>query len=117
MVLTKNLYKNFGAGLQTSGRRLEWCAHKLPHVAENLLVHRGANLQLEEAYLARIHDLAAEVYVMTAVLSRASRSLTLGLDSHEMEGVMAVSMSFESKYLQSCPSCKKTNLDSPSDSG
>jgi len=97
VVLTKNLYKNFGAGLQTSGRRLEWCAHKLPHVAENLLVHRGANLQLEEAYLARIHDLATEVYVMTAVLSRASRSLTLGLDSHEMEGIMAVNMSFESK--------------------
>ena len=99
MALTKNLYKNFGAGLQTSGRRLEWCAHKLPHVAENLLVYRGANLQLEEAYLARIHDLASEVYVMTAVLSRASRSLTLGLDSHEMEGLMAVNMSFESKYL------------------
>ena len=35
---------------------------------------------------------------MTAVLSRASRSLTLGLDSHEMEGLMAVSMSYESKY-------------------
>ena len=47
--------------------------HKDPFIAEELLVHRGANIQVEENYLARIHDLVSEVYVMTAVLSRASR--------------------------------------------
>ena len=53
VVLPHNLYKCFGHGLQTAGRRLEWCAHKLPYVAEGLLVNHGANLQLEEVYLAR----------------------------------------------------------------
>ena len=78
--------------------RLEWCAQKLPFVAEQLLVQRGANLQVEEIHLARLHDLATEVFIMTSVLSRASRSLTLGLDNFEMEGTMAVNLSFDSKY-------------------
>ena len=54
-------------------------------------------VKVEENYLARIHDLVAEVYVMTAVLSRASRSLTLGLDNFELEATIAVNLSFESK--------------------
>ena len=77
--------------------RLEWCTHKLPYVAEALLVERGANLQIEEVYLGRLHDLASEVYVMTAVLSRASRSLTLGLDNFDFETELAVNLSFEAK--------------------
>lgn len=70
---------------------------KLPYVAEELLVQRGANLQVEEEYLARLYDLASEVYILTCVLSRASRSLTLGLDSFELEATMAVNLSFEAK--------------------
>ena len=76
---------------------MEWCTHKLPYVAEALLVERGANLQIEEVYLARLHDLAKEVYVMTAILSRASRSLTLGLEHFDFETEMAVNLSFEAK--------------------
>jgi len=97
VALTHNLYHSVSPGLQTSARRLEWCVHKIPFVAEQLLVHRGANIQVEENYLARIHDLVTEVYVMTAVLSRASRSLTLGLDNFELEATIAVNLSFESK--------------------
>ena len=97
VVFTHNLHQNFAAGLQTSARRLEWCAAKLPYVAEELLVQRGANLQIEEEYLGRLYDLASEVYILTSVMSRASRSLTLGLDSFEMEATMAVNLSFETK--------------------
>jgi len=56
-----------------------------------------ANIQVEENYLARLHDLVTEVYVMTAVLSRASRSVTLGLDNFELEATLAVTLSHESK--------------------
>jgi len=97
VVMTHQLDKCFAVGLQSSARRLEWCAQKLPFVAEQLLVERGANLQVEEVHLARLHDLATEVFIMTCVLSRASRSLTLGLDNFEMEATMAVNLSFESK--------------------
>jgi len=97
VVSKHQLDKCFAVGLQTSARRLEWCAQKLPFVAEQLLVQRGANLQVEEMHLARLHDLATEVFIMTCVLSRASRSLTLGLDNFEMEGTMAVNLSFDSK--------------------
>ena len=97
VVMTHNLYHNFAAGLQRSGRRLEWCAAKIPYVAEELLVQRGANLQLEEENLSRLCDLVTEVYVMTCVLSRASRSLTLGLDTFEMEVTMAANSSFNAK--------------------
>ena len=97
VALTHNLYHSVSPGLQTSTRRLEWCVHKVPFIAEELLVHRGANIQVEENHLARIHDLVTEVYVMTAVLSRASRCLTLGLDNFELEATMAVTLSHESK--------------------
>ena len=79
VALTHNLYHSVSPGLQTSTRRLEWCVHKVPFIAEELLVHRGANIQIEENNLARIHDLVAEVYVMTAVLSRASRWADLNI--------------------------------------
>ena len=97
-MLTHSLHTNFAAGLQTSARRLEWCAQKLPYVAQEMLVMRGANIQVDEMLLSRLSDLATEVFIMTATLSRASRSLTLGLDSFEMEANMAVNHSFEAKY-------------------
>ena len=46
---------------------------------------------------ARLHDLATEVFTMTAVLSRASRSLTLGLDNFDIEATMATTFSYEAK--------------------
>ena len=46
---------------------------------------------------ARLHDLASEVFTVTAVLSRASRSLTLGLDNFDIEATMATTFSYEAK--------------------
>eukprot|EP00092_Neocalanus_flemingeri_P021089 GFUD01022850.1.p1 GENE.GFUD01022850.1~~GFUD01022850.1.p1 ORF type:complete len:674 (+),score=245.96 GFUD01022850.1:45-2024(+) len=84
-------------GLQASARRLEWCVHKVHFVAQELLLKRGANIQVEEHLLERLSDLVTEVFVMTCAISRASRSFTLGLDNSEFEMNMVVPVSFESK--------------------
>ena len=84
-------------GLQASARRLEWCALKVHFVAKELLVSRGANIQVEEHLLERLSDLVTEVFALTCTMSRANRSFTLGLENAEFETNMAVPLSFESK--------------------
>jgi len=80
-----------------SARRLEWCTMKLQHVCELLLVSRGVNIQVEEEQLGRVADLVTEVYLVTAMLARSGRAMTLGLDHAEVEATMAAVTSFESK--------------------
>eukprot|EP00090_Calanus_glacialis_P005150 TRINITY_DN13961_c0_g1_i1.p1 TRINITY_DN13961_c0_g1~~TRINITY_DN13961_c0_g1_i1.p1 ORF type:complete len:655 (-),score=202.54 TRINITY_DN13961_c0_g1_i1:41-2005(-) len=84
-------------GLQPAARRLEWCALKLHYVAQELLINRGANIQVEEHYLERLSDLVTEVFATTCALSRASRSFTLGLENAEFEMNLVIPISYESK--------------------
>ena len=84
-------------GLQDSARSLEWCVHKVHFAAQDLLVKHGANIQVEEHYLERLSDLVTEVYAVTCALSRASRSLSLGLENSMFERNIVLPVVHDSK--------------------
>lgn len=56
---------------------------------EQLLVKYGKNIIDQQFLLNRLADCAIDIYVMTCVLSRATRSLKIGLESAEHEALMA----------------------------
>jgi acyl-CoA dehydrogenase family protein 9 len=73
--------------LDYAAKSLEHCVARLGYATEILLQRRGANItdpkyQLE---LQRLADILIDVYAMTAVLSRASRSYCIGLHEAEAE--------------------------------
>jgi len=55
---------------------------------ESLLIKYGKGIVEEQFLLKLLADSAIDIYSMSCVLSRASRSLTLGLDSAEHEKIM-----------------------------
>lgn len=73
--------------LDTSAKSLEYCVHRLSYATEVLLQRHGADvinpkLQLE---LKRVADNMIDIYAMTAVLARASRSYCIGLKDAQTE--------------------------------
>jgi len=109
--LPHNLAGCVHPGLQASARRMEWCVQKLHFVAQELLITRGANIQVDEETLGRLSDLVTEVFVMTCSISRACRSISLGLDNSLLETNMVVPVSFESKQRVKRLTWECLNLD------
>lgn len=78
--------------LQSGAEALEYCVKRFQYAVETLLTRYGAEVvdpknQLE---VARLADCAIDLYAMTAVLARASRSHCIGIHNSDHEIMLAL---------------------------
>lgn len=67
---------------------------------EVLLTRHGKEVSTKQMDLRRVADIAIDLYAMTAVLSRASRSYCIGLQNADHE-VLDVNVTTNLSYLAS----------------
>lgn len=87
IVLRLNEYLH--PSLLMAATNLEYCVHRLKFGADQLLMRHGADIVNMHMELKRIADVAIDVYALTAVLGRASRSYCIGLQHGDFEMLMA----------------------------
>jgi acyl-CoA dehydrogenase family protein 9 len=71
--------------LQVSATLLEYCVLRLQYGVEIVLTRHGQTIIDQQMMLKRLADVAIDIYAMTAVLGRASRSYCIGLQNSEEE--------------------------------
>lgn len=75
--------------LADSAKKLEQNVHLFGSAVESLLYRYGKTIVDEQLILKRVADVLIHLYAMTAVLSRASRSISIGLRNHDHEVLLA----------------------------
>ncbi|XP_053577024.1 complex I assembly factor ACAD9, mitochondrial [Bombina bombina] len=75
--------------LEESAKKLEENIYYFGNVVENLLYRFGKTVVDEQLALKRVADIIINLYAMTAVISRASRSISIGLLNHDHEVLLA----------------------------
>ncbi|XP_053528890.1 complex I assembly factor ACAD9, mitochondrial isoform X3 [Artibeus jamaicensis] len=83
---------NLGAvhpSVADSARKLEENVYYFGRTVEMLLLRFGKTIVEEQMVLKRVADILINLYGMTAVLSRASRSMRAGLRNHDHEVLLA----------------------------
>jgi len=75
------LHPSLGEG----AKRLEYAVHRLQYIVEMLLQRHGAQITDAQLDLQRVANIVIDIYVMTAVLSRASRSYCTGINNAGVE--------------------------------
>uniref|UniRef100_A0A4W5KJK8 ACAD9/ACADV-like C-terminal domain-containing protein n=1 Tax=Hucho hucho TaxID=62062 RepID=A0A4W5KJK8_9TELE len=76
-------------GLADSAKKLEQNVAQFGATVENLLYRYGKTIVEEQLILKRVADILINLYAMTAVLSRSSRSISIGLRNHDHEVILA----------------------------
>ncbi|XP_071440547.1 complex I assembly factor ACAD9, mitochondrial-like [Hetaerina americana] len=76
--------------LKIAAKNLEYCVMRLKYAVEIALEKYGRDISNEQMELQRLANVAIDIYAMTAVLSRASRSYCIGLRNADEEILMAV---------------------------
>nr|XP_020473947.1 acyl-CoA dehydrogenase family member 9, mitochondrial-like [Monopterus albus] len=71
--------------LAESAKKLELNVNFFGATVESLLYRYGKTIVDEQLILKRVADVLINLYAMTAVLSRASRSISIGLRNHDHE--------------------------------
>ncbi|MBN3325372.1 ACAD9 dehydrogenase, partial [Atractosteus spatula] len=71
--------------LTDSAKKLEENVYFFGSTVESLLYRYGKTIVDEQLVLKRVADIMINLYAMTAVLSRASRSISIGLRNHDLE--------------------------------
>ncbi|KAM9758478.1 complex I assembly factor ACAD9, mitochondrial [Menidia menidia] len=71
--------------LEESAKKLEQNVNLFGSTVESLLYRYGKTIVDEQLILKRVADVLINLYAMTAVLSRASRSISIGLRNHDHE--------------------------------
>ncbi|XP_053723906.1 complex I assembly factor ACAD9, mitochondrial [Synchiropus splendidus] len=71
--------------LTDSAKMLEENVHLFGTTVESLLYRFGKSIVDEQLILKRVADVLINMYAMTAVLSRSSRSISIGLRNHDHE--------------------------------
>ncbi|XP_058487519.1 complex I assembly factor ACAD9, mitochondrial-like [Solea solea] len=71
--------------LKESAKKLELSVTQFGWTVETLLYRFGKTIVDEQIALKRVADVLINLYAMTAVLSRTSRSISLGLEKHDHE--------------------------------
>ncbi|XP_034549143.1 complex I assembly factor ACAD9, mitochondrial [Notolabrus celidotus] len=71
--------------LAESAKKLEQNINLFGSSVESLLYRYGKTIVDEQLILKRVADVLINLYAMTAVLSRASRSISIGLRNHDHE--------------------------------
>uniref|UniRef100_A0A673WAJ2 Complex I assembly factor ACAD9, mitochondrial n=1 Tax=Salmo trutta TaxID=8032 RepID=A0A673WAJ2_SALTR len=74
---------------QDSAKKLEQNVAHFGSTVENLLYRYGKTIVEEQLILKRVADVLINLYAMTAVLSRSSRSISIGLRNHDHEVLLA----------------------------
>ncbi|XP_014833081.1 PREDICTED: acyl-CoA dehydrogenase family member 9, mitochondrial [Poecilia mexicana] len=75
--------------LEESAKKLEQNVSLFGMTVESLLYRYGKSIVDEQLVLKRVADVLINLYAMTAVLSRASRSISIGLRNHDHEVLLA----------------------------
>uniref|UniRef100_A0A7N8XB82 Complex I assembly factor ACAD9, mitochondrial n=1 Tax=Mastacembelus armatus TaxID=205130 RepID=A0A7N8XB82_9TELE len=93
-VLTGKMFWLFFRGttvfcLQDSAKKLEENVNLFGATVESVLYRYGKTIVDEQLILKRVADVLINLYAMTAVLSRASRSISIGLRNHDHEVLLA----------------------------
>lgn len=57
---------------------LEWSVHQLSYAVEIVLQRHGKAVIDQQMELQRVANIVIDIFAMTAVLARASRSLSIG---------------------------------------
>ncbi|XP_021264991.1 acyl-CoA dehydrogenase family member 9, mitochondrial, partial [Numida meleagris] len=71
--------------LQDSGKKLEENTYYFGTTVRGLLSRFGKTIVDEQLVLKRVADIVINLYAMTAAISRASRSISIGLRNHDHE--------------------------------
>ncbi|XP_004069113.1 acyl-CoA dehydrogenase family member 9, mitochondrial [Oryzias latipes] len=75
--------------LEESAKKFEQNVHLFGTTVEGLLYRYGKTIVDEQLILKKVADVMINLYAMTAVLSRASRSISIGLRNHDHEVLLA----------------------------
>ncbi|XP_042262153.1 complex I assembly factor ACAD9, mitochondrial [Thunnus albacares] len=75
--------------LAESAKNFEQNVNFFGSTVESLLYRYGKTIVDEQLVLKRVADVLINLYAMTAVLSRASRSISIGLRNHDHEVLLA----------------------------
>ncbi|XP_077181751.1 complex I assembly factor ACAD9, mitochondrial [Paroedura picta] len=75
--------------LEASAKQLEQNVYYFGVTVEGLLRRFGKTIVDEQLVLKRVADILINLYAMTAVISRASRSISIGLRNHDHEVLLA----------------------------
>ncbi|XP_059966826.1 complex I assembly factor ACAD9, mitochondrial [Mesoplodon densirostris] len=81
-----------------SAHKLEQNVHYFSRTVETLLLRFGKTIVEEQLVLKRVANILINLYGMTAVLSRASRSVRVGLQNHDHEVLLASIFCTEAYY-------------------
>ncbi|XP_034248809.1 complex I assembly factor ACAD9, mitochondrial-like [Thrips palmi] len=105
------IFENVHPTLVNSADTLEKAIFDFGKITEETLVKWGAELDSRQMNLARLADVATNLYVCTAVLARTSRAISIGLRSCDIDGFMATSLVAE--ITQSIADLKDALQSSP----
>ncbi|NP_001086893.1 acyl-CoA dehydrogenase family member 9 S homeolog [Xenopus laevis] len=75
--------------LEESAKKLEENVYYFGTTVESLLYRFGKTIVEEQLALKRVADVIINLYAMTAVISRASRSISVGLPNHDHDVLLA----------------------------
>ncbi|TKC36122.1 hypothetical protein EI555_017857, partial [Monodon monoceros] len=84
--------------MEDSAHKLEQNVHDFSRTVETLLLRFGKTIVEEQLVLKRVANILINLYGMTAVLSRASRSIRVGLQNHDHEVLLANIFCTEAYY-------------------
>lgn len=87
--------------LEESAKKLEENAYYFGGTVESLLYRFGKTIVDEQLALKRVADILINLYAMTAVISRASRSISIGLRNHDHE-VLLANLFCSEAYFKNC---------------
>ncbi|MFT7801398.1 acyl-CoA dehydrogenase family member 9, mitochondrial [Arapaima gigas] len=84
--------------LAESAKKLEENVYFFGNTVEGLLYRYGKTIIDEQMVLKKVADVLINLYAMTAVLSRASRSISIGLRNHDHEVLLANTFCSDAYY-------------------
>ncbi|XP_040851218.1 complex I assembly factor ACAD9, mitochondrial [Ochotona curzoniae] len=98
--------------LADGARKLEENVYYFGRTVETLLLRFGKTIVEEQLVLKRVANILINLYGMTAVLSRASRSIRVGLRNHDHEVLLANMFCVEA-HLQNLASLSQLDKHAP----
>ncbi|KAM4800061.1 complex I assembly factor ACAD9, mitochondrial [Urocitellus parryii] len=98
--------------LGESANKLEENVYYFGRTVENLLLRFGKTIVEEQLVLKRVANVLINLYGMVAVLSRASRSIRIGLRNHDHE-ILLANMFCTEAYVQNLFSLSQLDKDAP----
>ncbi|XP_072328655.1 complex I assembly factor ACAD9, mitochondrial [Scyliorhinus torazame] len=75
--------------LEENAKKMEENVYNLGNTVESLLYRYGKTIVEEQLVVKRVADVLINLYAMTAVIARASRSISIGLRNHDHEVLLA----------------------------